>query len=417
VSGQIIAPAWTACRRPQPALPSPARSCPYRGAANTYRLGWDDSAPGGDVGGYRSSGRGRWIVLDDEQVLCKGTLERPNDGAIADSGRFILTDWLFGDRVAGTFYAFAPDGSVLIAERLGAIARASAISPDGRFAAVVTAANPSDPAWSLRLLAFDLDASRRLWDAYLPDQVASIAIDSSRDAVRLELANDGPLDARLRDGFIDPIALRSTTFSIDPWLVVDVVADELLAASDPLDVGAVAQWIHELDTAVRGMKRYVPDGDPNREARTWRLKGEMAERLGRTADALEAYIRAVELNPRISVRRRIRELGGTVAPAPTRRRNAESSVDLRPYASDVCPSCGTRLTPLPKAKKRCPACGRPTYVRVGPDGRRHLLREDQLAEHDAWWARGEEERAEARQRAEAERRADRDTMSRSCSIT
>ena len=48
--------------------------------------------------------------------------------------------------------------------------------------------------------------------------------------------------------------------------------------------------------------------------------------------------------------------------------------------------CGALLDPLPKAKKKCPGCGQPVYVRSGPDGLRHLLAESQLADHEEWWA-------------------------------
>lgn len=57
------------------------------------------------------------------------------------------------------------------------------------------------------------------------------------------------------------------------------------------------------------------------------------------------------------------------------------------YATAVCPSCGTALDPLPKAKKKCRACGEAIYVRSGPDGRRYLLSEGQLGAHEEWWHR------------------------------
>lgn len=333
-------------------------------------------------------------MLEEERVVARGTLERPNDGAISDSGRFILTDWLFGDRLAGTFYAMASDGTVLVTEPLGANARTSTISRDGRYAAVATAANPSDLAWSLRLLVFDLDGGRRLWDASLPQQAVSIMIDTGREVVHVELAQGGGLDARLRDGHIVPAAYRALLFSNNPYLVVGVIADELAAASDPLDVELVERWSQELVAAVRARAVSVEAAkdeglDPSRgfEAKAWRLRGEMAERLGRSADALDAYTRAVELDPRVGVRRRIAALGGRLAPAPTRRPDSELPVDEgRPYATEACPSCRAPLAPLPKAKKRCPSCGEPTYVRAGPDGQRHLLKADELAEHEAWWA-------------------------------
>jgi hypothetical protein len=57
----------------------------------------------------------------------------------------------------------------------------------------------------------------------------------------------------------------------------------------------------------------------------------------------------------------------------------------RAYASGTCPSCGAGLNPLPKAKKKCPSCGNPIFVRSGPDGLLYLLAEKDLAAHEATW--------------------------------
>ena len=84
----------------------------------------------------------------------------------------------------------------------------------------------------------------------------------------------------------------------------------------------------------------------------------------------------------------------TAPPATPPRPSAPSGDDAHPYASTVCPSCETPLDPLPKAKKKCPSCGQPIYVRSGPDGRRHLLAESQLAGHEEWWARHQAELAQ-----------------------
>ena len=55
------------------------------------------------------------------------------------------------------------------------------------------------------------------------------------------------------------------------------------------------------------------------------------------------------------------------------------------YDRTTCPYCNDAFEPLPRAKKRCPSCGRPVWVRSGPDGRRYLLREVDLEAHQARW--------------------------------
>jgi hypothetical protein len=55
------------------------------------------------------------------------------------------------------------------------------------------------------------------------------------------------------------------------------------------------------------------------------------------------------------------------------------------YANTGCPYCSAPLDPLPKAKKKCPACGQPIYVRRAPDGLRYLLQEQDLPALDKAW--------------------------------
>ena len=74
--------------------------------------------------------------------------------------------------------------------------------------------------------------------------------------------------------------------------------------------------------------------------------------------------------------------------------------EARPYATTVCPYCSLAVDPLPKAKKRCPHCGRPIYVRSGPDGYRYLLQEVDLPVLEAAWAEYHE-REEYRRRVAA----------------
>ena len=58
---------------------------------------------------------------------------------------------------------------------------------------------------------------------------------------------------------------------------------------------------------------------------------------------------------------------------------------MNEYDRTNCPYCGVAFDPLPRAKKRCPSCGEMVWVRAGPDGRRYILREVDLAAHEARW--------------------------------
>src|SRR3954467_12765412 len=55
-----------------------------------YALGWRDATDDGSRGGWRESGLGAYVLNDGPRTILQGNLERPNDGHVADSGRFIL---------------------------------------------------------------------------------------------------------------------------------------------------------------------------------------------------------------------------------------------------------------------------------------------------------------------------------------
>jgi hypothetical protein len=56
------------------------------------------------------------------------------------------------------------------------------------------------------------------------------------------------------------------------------------------------------------------------------------------------------------------------------------------YANTACPYCARMLDPLPKAKKKCPACRQTIHVRVGPDALVYLLQDIDRPVLDRAWA-------------------------------
>lgn len=68
------------------------------------------------------------------------------------------------------------------------------------------------------------------------------------------------------------------------------------------------------------------------------------------------------------------------------------------YDRTDCPHCRAQFDPMPRAKKRCPSCGQQVWVRSGPDGRRYILREADLAAHEARWETYNEALADAEAR-------------------
>lgn len=137
-----------------------------RSPSSEFMIAWRDS-DGLDTGGARSRGKGVFWLFQGSQEVFKGKMERPNDGAVAGDGTFILCDWLFTDALASIFYAFNRSGQVLVRKRFNAKLNSAAVSPDGAYAICHTAHNPSSRHGNL-LTLFDLRAKAEVWHQHPP---------------------------------------------------------------------------------------------------------------------------------------------------------------------------------------------------------------------------------------------------------
>ncbi|MCX6897340.1 MAG: hypothetical protein NT105_01450 [Verrucomicrobia bacterium] len=127
-----------------------------------FRLVWCDQWAAG-----HSRTKGPFYLFHGETEVCKGQLQRPNDGQVTDTGSFILCDWLFTQNLSSVFYAFNNRGEILIERKLRANLYNAAISPDGLFAACQTAVNKQSPQGDL-LTLFDLASRKEIWHVHPP---------------------------------------------------------------------------------------------------------------------------------------------------------------------------------------------------------------------------------------------------------
>jgi outer membrane protein assembly factor BamB len=133
-----------------------------KSANGEFTLAWCDRWT---QGGIQEKGPFYLFRLDRE--ICKGTVERPNDGQVANNGTFIFCDWLFTSDLESVFYAFNSRGEIIIRQKLDANLHNAGLSTDGLFAACQTAVN-EDGASSEMLLAFDLNAGKLIWHTKPP---------------------------------------------------------------------------------------------------------------------------------------------------------------------------------------------------------------------------------------------------------
>lgn len=236
---------------------------------------------------------GRYLLLDRDTVAVDGKMERPQDGKVADNGTFILNDWGDSQQLSGTFQAFRCDGSPIVSRSYSANLLNNGLSRDGRLAVCQTCNAPRSPDSSI-LTLFDLAAGAEV-ASWTPESGWAKAYEFPEDGSRVRmLRGDRPsLNYSLTGEFLDRRL----------WLEDEVRRGTLYVIRRALGEGEGATGLTFEDLRA-GVQRALAAGDERVEAEAWRLLGEIEESAGDAGAALDAYEKALAVNPRIGVAKR-----------------------------------------------------------------------------------------------------------------
>lgn len=236
---------------------------------------------------------GRYFLVDGDVLVATGSMERPQDGKVADDGTFILNDWGASDKLSGTFRAFRANGSEILARRYSANLLNNGLSRDGRLAVCQTCNAPGSPDSSI-LTVFDLGAGRPIasWTAE-SGWASGYQFPEGGKHVRLVRHDRPSLDYTLEGEFLDRRL----------WLRDEVERGTLHIIRRSLAEGEAATGV-STEALRQGARRAAVEGDERFRSEAWRLLGEIEEAAGQAAAALEAYDRALALNPKIGVAKR-----------------------------------------------------------------------------------------------------------------
>lgn len=245
---------------------------------------------------YWADGRpikGRYVLLDDDALVVDARMERPQEGKVADDGTFILNDSGDSQQLSGTFHAFRSDGSIILSRSYSANLLNNGLSDDGRLAVCQTANAPGSPDSSV-LSVFDLVAGEEIetWTAE-SGWASSYEFPAGGDRIRMIRHDRVSLDYSLRGEFIDRRV----------WLKDEVSRGTLYAIRKALADGEAATGL-SLGDLRAGVRVDIAGEDQRFVADAWRLLGEIEEAAGDPAAALEAYDRALAVNPKVGVAKR-----------------------------------------------------------------------------------------------------------------
>ena len=108
-------------------------------------------------------GKTRWLdgevslIRNEQDILWKKKMERPNNAHVSNDGIVAVEDWLNSKELYGALRVFDVSGNQLMEKRLDLNIGTSNISPDGKYA-VVTTCNPDNSIY-----LFDIENSKLKW--------------------------------------------------------------------------------------------------------------------------------------------------------------------------------------------------------------------------------------------------------------
>lgn len=270
-----------------------------------FTIAWSDADPSGRVGGSRKEGLGTYLLLNGSNIVLTGKMERPNDGKVSDTGIFILNDWMFGDELNGTFYAFSPSGHVLIKETFRANLYDNGLSTDGRLAACGTAGSEYKDDSNV-LCIFDLE-SKNMVGKFVPitGHAKEYKFDGPDRTVSLVYKDNTSYRYSFNGTFLDIAQWQKERALNGSGYEILYIAEILL---DNLHGSELALYSEVIDMLYRALDKGVSE---NTQALIHRLLGETYNRCGETTKAIDHLGNALRLNSKIGVKKLYQSLTGT----------------------------------------------------------------------------------------------------------
>lgn len=279
-----------------------------RSSNGRYVLSWTDSDPGGMRGGARKSGKGVYLLLDNNRLILQGRMPRPNDGVVSNVGIFAINDWTFEEGLHGVFHVISPTGAPLVRQRTRANLENCGISEDGRFAVCQTLFSHCE-AHSGKLFFFDVGTRSLLWRKEpATGRTTHYRFDTANRILWLCVGDDQEYRYTFDGKFLDEEKWR---VELSRRRTREASGYDLLSAAEQklkeLEIGN--KPIEEYGEAESLLRRALEQRvSPYTAGQIHRHLGEIAEKAGRLEDAISAYEDALRMNPKVGVKKRLEKL-------------------------------------------------------------------------------------------------------------
>lgn len=250
--------------------------------------------------GIDNRGMGRVVLIKDEELAWQHDLQRPNDGVVADSGHSAINDWLFGDRLNGTFYVFGANSEPIIKSHFLANLINCGLSDDGSVAWCATARSDSERD-SQRLAIFTTSPAKSLFKTdVLYGDVSQVRLSEGEVHVKTDQDIEYRFSLQgkiLNEDLVNTAIDKAQIEKGSSWDLLSIVdsrrkSDDSFRASKQVD-----ELFALLNLALERTD------DPRMIAIIERRKGEIRLELADREQALVHFRKALQLDPKIGIKR------------------------------------------------------------------------------------------------------------------
>lgn len=262
-------------------------------------VGTSSESPDGRFTIAFSNTFGSYVLAKSGIVICQGKLERPWDGHVANNGTFVIVDWLLGSGLESEFWAFDLAGGILFRQRFQANAVNAGISDSGDYA-VIQLSN-SETADGGKLMFVDLRRQAILWQKRPESRWASSYVfDDKAQTLGLVYRDCGAYKYSYEGEFIDATRWRDERIIFASVFELILIAKDEMSSPHP-NLSRVLQLVD------RAFQKDLAD-HRQELAYAYRLLGEVQECRGVFQGAMDNYERALSINPKVGVKRRLATL-------------------------------------------------------------------------------------------------------------
>lgn len=274
---------------------------PYHKSPNgQYLLVLQDSDRERGVGGYRHSGNGKFALINNNHVLFNSECERPTEGVVANNGIFAICDTHFGDKLASKLYVYRPEGESCFTYSFFASALNIGISENGKLIAVQLCNSKNDD--SGKLYVFDVNKGQKI-SSFTPQSgwAQNYKFSEAEGIIYLCYKNNRQFRYSINGDFLDSESYeKEKVEDASPTDLIIIVKEKI--KNTPKE--SLSSLLLLLDKASKGNLSEFNDY----RALAFRLRGEIHDVLGNYEEAIAAYRQAIEINPKIGIKRRLQKL-------------------------------------------------------------------------------------------------------------